>query len=232
MKKQENIHAGHKKRLRDKFAVNGDLSALEDHEILELLLNFIQVRKNMNGVAHNLLDKFGSLDSVFDARTEDLMTVKGVGKVTATGIGMQRHLFSIYLQRKYGMDKKKIADEDFQSTIWTLFAGAQKELFYMFCINENSRIIKTTLMSRGSDDGVLFDQREIVKIALSSNARGVIFAHNHLTGIATPSNDDIINTKNLRNSLESLGVKLIDHFVVAGDKCVSISEDNRYRLLK
>lgn len=232
MSQEKNRHSGHKKRLRKKFDANNDFTGFMDHEILETMLNFVQVRKNMNNIAHDLIEKFGSFDAVFDADKEELMTVEGVGEVTASFITMQRHFFGEYLRRKYDINAKKNEDIDFHEHVKSLFAGSKKELFYMFCIGENGRLNQTHLVGRGSDDTVLLDQREIVKIALTSNSWGVIFAHNHITGIVTPSNDDVVSTKKLRESLATVGIKLIDHIIVAGGQSTSILDDNRYRLLK
>lgn len=232
MSEETNIHAGHKERLREKFEINNDFTGFKEHEILEVILNYVQIRKNMNGVAHRLIKKFGSFDAVLEADKKELMKVEGVGKVTASYLTMLRQFFGVYEQRKHDLIKKNKDDVDFHGYMKSLFESANKEQFYMLCISESGRITSTKLMSRGSNDSVLLDYREIAKTALTNNARGVICAHNHLTGIVTPSNDDIVGTRKIKDSLDAVGVKLIDHFVVAGDRYESILEDIRYKLLK
>ncbi len=232
MSPEKNRHDGHKKRLRERFAANNDFTGFKEHEILEMLLNFVQVRKNMNNIAHDLLDKFGTLHAVFDASKEDLLTVDGVGERTATMIVMQRHLFGAYQKSKYDVTRRNSPAADFEAYIHSLFAGADKELFYMLCVGERGRITGSHLIGRGSGDSVLLDQRQIVKIAINSNAWGLIFAHNHITGIATPSQEDIKSTILLRECLDTVNIKLINHFIVAGDQCVSVLEDRRYKTFK
>ena len=232
MSKEKNRHAGHKKRLRARFLANNDFSGYQDHEILELILNYAQVQRNTNDIAHDLMDKFGSLDAVFDADIEELTSIQGVGEATATLLIIQKHLFGVYQQRKYDIIKKSPEQYHFQTYVSSLFDGAKKELFYMLCIDKKGRITKTTLVGRGSGSSVLLDQREIIRTSINANAWGVIFAHNHITGIAVASNDDIKSTKLLKDSLETVGIKLIDHFIVTDDRCVSVMEDKRFKLIK
>lgn len=232
MSQETNIHAGHKKRLREKFELTNDFTGFKEHEILEVVLNYVQKRKNTNEIAHKLIKEFGSFDAVFDADKKELMKIKDVGEVTASYISMLKQFFSVYEQRKHDMTDKNKDDVDFHVYVKSLFEGVTKEQFYVLCVGENGRISSTKLMSRGSNDSVLLDCREIARTALERNAGGVICAHNHLTGIVTPSNDDILSTKKIRDSLDAIGVKLIDHYIVAGHKHESVLEDIRYKLLK
>ncbi|MBP3361497.1 MAG: hypothetical protein J6N52_11620 [Clostridia bacterium] len=233
MKDNKCAHEGHKKRLREKFAINNDFTGFYDHEILEILLNYANVRQNTNGIAHALIDRFHSLDGVFDATREQLMEVPGVGEYTATLILIQHALFGIYNRRKYDMKRRSFDDRDsLFPYICSLFAGAKKEMIYMLCISKSGKITNTCLISRGNDESVMPDNREIIKIAINNEASGLIFAHNHLTGITTPSNYDIESTKLLSDGLKHFGITLIDHFIVVGNHCESMMNDRRFKLLK
>ena len=130
------------------------------------------------------------------------------------------------------MKNRSIDSENLFTYVKSLFAGAKKEMLYMICVSKGGRITKTHLVTRGAGDFVSIDQREIVKTALNNDAWGIIFAHNHPTGIATPSNDDIETTKMLNRCLAFMNISLIEHYIVAGDKCVSIVNDKRYKLMK
>ena len=84
----ENLHAGHREKLRNRFIQDKGFENFEDHQILELLLFYAKAQTDTNPVAHELLDHFGSLKGVLEARPEQLMTVKGIGKQQAVLISM------------------------------------------------------------------------------------------------------------------------------------------------
>ncbi len=95
----DNLHEGHRERLRNRFVKDG-LESFEDHNILELLLFYSIARKDTNEEAHALINEFGSLSGVFDASYEDLCKVKGIGERTASLIKLVPEIF-----RKYETDK-------------------------------------------------------------------------------------------------------------------------------
>lgn len=239
MSQNDNIHAGHKQRMRERFEKNGGFHGFSDHEILEVLLNYANIRTNTNTTAHLLINKFGSLNAVFEASREELLDVPGVGPTTATLIIIQRELFSIYSRKKHDIKHKKYrADDesyiegDFYRYISSLFPGNEKERLYVLCVNAQGRIRKATLLGEGTSDTVIINQKELLKIIVNCNATGVILVHNHVTGVVTPSNADIENTKCVQKILDAVEVKLIDHFVVTDNDCTSILKDPRYRYMK
>lgn len=103
-------------------------------------------------------------------------------------------------------------------------AGLEIEVFMAIWLDAQNRVIQTEEISRGTLTQTGVYPREIVKRALAHNAGGVIFAHNHPTGVATPSQVDILMTKTLRSALNMIDVRLLDHFVVAGPSAVSLAE--------
>ena len=232
-------HDGHKKRMRKRFLQNKGFTGFSDHEILEVLLNYANVQKNTNEIAHELISKFGSLENVFEAEVDELMQIHGVGERTATLICMQRELFRVYGQRRFDVSNKKprLKDDDYIQTdffqyVSTLYAGVHTELFYMICINARGRMSKAKLICEGSSDCVIINQRKILKEAINNDAKSVIFVHNHITGIALPSNADVENTIKIRACLEAAGIELADHFVYTDKGCVSILKDARYKYRK
>ncbi|MBQ7976602.1 MAG: RadC family protein [Clostridia bacterium] len=233
------VHDGHKERMRNRFLENGGFTGFSEHEILELLLNYANVRQNTNDIAHHLIRKFGSLMGVIEADAHELMKIKGVGERTAALIGVQRELFRIYGERKFNIENEtpKLEDSDYVETgffpyVSTLFTGASEEQFYMICVSTKSRMSKAQLIGKGSSDCVIVNQKTLIKNAIDSDAKGVILIHNHLTGIAVPSNADIENTIKLRNCLKLVEIDLIDHFIYTEKGCVSILQDSRYKYIK
>ena len=232
MSNEKGIHEGHKERLRKKFCRNDNFSVLEDHEIIEMMLNYVNVRRDQNKTAHNLIKRFGSVRGVLDADRHELERVDGVGESMATYILMIRQLFAEYNRDASQISSTRVPQMDLADYVKSLFDGVNKENIYMLCVNSNGKIIKEHLIGSGTATGVLLDQREVLSIALSSNAKGVIFAHNHPMGFAVASEEDIISTKSIEKYLKGLDIEMIDHFVVAEDKCISIREDARFKYYK
>lgn len=237
--RKKGLHDGHKKRMRARFLENKGFEGFRDHEILEMLLSYANVGKNTNETAHKLINKFGSLENVLEADADDLMKIDEVGERTATLICMQRELFSIYEQRLYGVKNKKprlddnnYIQKDFFQHISGLYAGATEEKFYMICINAKDRMKEATFIGEGSSDCVIVNQRKILKEAINNDAKSVILVHNHITGIALPSNADIESTIKIRDCLEAAGIGLAEHFVYTEKGCVSILNDARFKYRK
>ncbi len=232
-------HDGHKKRMRKRFLQNKGFTGFSDHEIVEMLLSYANVGKNTNEIAHDLIKKFGSLENVLEADADDLMKFEGIGERTAALICMQRELFCLYEQRLHGLSNKKPRLEDnnyiktdFFQYISTLFAGANIEQVYMICVNARNRMMEAKLIGEGSSDCVIVNQRKILKEAINNDAKSVILVHNHITGIALPSNADVENTIKIRACLEAAEIELADHFVYTEKGCVSILKDARYKYRK
>ena len=231
-------HDGHKERMRERFIKSGGFIGFSDHEILELLLNYILVRTNTNGIAHDLITTFGSLEAVLDAEPHELVKVPGVGERTAVFISFQRELLRLYGQRKFEADNKKPIFDDkyinagFFQYMSTLYAGVDQERCYMMFVDAKGRLSNAEILGEGSSECILINQKKLLKEAIASNAAGVVLVHNHVTGIALPSNADVENTLKIRDSLEVLGIDLVDHFVYTQKGCVSILHDARCKYRK
>ena len=85
---EKNVHEGHREKVRKRFMQENGFDHFEDHQILEMLLFYANSRSDTNPIAHRLLDTFGSLKGVLEARPEMLMTVPGVGESAAALISM------------------------------------------------------------------------------------------------------------------------------------------------
>lgn len=222
--KKEEVHNQHKFRLRERYLENGGFNGFYDHEILEMLLNYAVVRGDMNAVAHKLLKKFGSLNGVFEAKSEDLMKIDGVGEKCAAIIKMQYDLFGIYEASKYKIKNEKFSREKIIGYLRGMFFGKTQEQLYLICLNDKGYVTKSKCIATGTGE-VKVDVREIVSELLATNSRGAVLAHNHTNGDARPSKEDITTTALLSDVLEKMSITLIDHFVFGGDNWSSIEEE-------
>ncbi len=105
-----------------------------------------------------------------------------------------------------------------------LLRDLQHEVFVCLWLDAQHRVIEKQEAFRGSLTQTSVYPREIVKAALRANAAAVIFAHNHPSGVAQPSQSDELLTRNLKDALALVEVKVLDHFIVAGVHAISFAE--------
>ncbi|MBR6678157.1 MAG: DNA repair protein RadC [Oscillospiraceae bacterium] len=218
------VHDGHRQRKRSQFLESG-LDAFQEHEVLELLLYYAIPRKDTNPIAHALLKKFGSLDAVFAAPVEELMRVEGVGENAAALIRLIQPLYRRIrisaTEEETILNSVEKAGEFFVGR----FAGERTESMYQACLDAKGKLLNVQRLSAGDVNFVHADIRSIVQNALLCRASAVILAHNHPSGVALPSDADNAVTLQVHRVLQSVGVTLFDHIIVADDDFVSLRQN-------
>lgn len=217
------IHDGHRDRIRKKF-LNNEIDSLEDHEILELMLFYAIPRKNTNDIAHNLIETFGSLPAIFDAPVSALKEVKGMGESSAIFIKLICGLTRIYTERKYSDRNKCMSLEEINDKLVSKFIGRAEEVVAVILLDSKGKILFDGVISKGSVTSVDLYVRRIIELVTFYNASAFIMAHNHPSGIAVPSEEDLIATKKIYSLFEFMHVAMLDHIIVADDDYVSMKQ--------
>ena len=217
------IHDGHRDRLRNRFIEYG-LESFDEHTALELLLFYAKVRGDVNPLAHQLINRFGSISGVMDAPLEDLLKVDGIGKNTAVLLKLIPQLGQRYMVSKSSTDCILNTSQTAGQYLVPRFFGEKDEVVYMVCMDAKYKVLNCRLLFRGSVNTANISLRRIVENALNSNASNVIIAHNHTSGIAIPSNEDVDVTKRIIQALSAVDITLTDHIVVADDDFVSMAD--------
>ena len=221
MEKEKNLHEGHRQRLKNRFLESG-LDSFQPHNILELLLFYSIPRKDTNDIAHDLIEKFGSLSGVFDANIEDLVKVDYITENSATLIKLIPAI-----SRSYLIDKtSKVSNiTDLSATknlLLSLFHGETSECVYVFFLNNKFDIIDYKKVHEGSVNSSTVDTRKILEYVIKFNASMIVFAHNHPSGHLCPSIDDIETTGNLATIFSAFSIPVAEHFVVNEVDCYPI----------
>lgn len=214
-------HDGHRDRMREKFVEHGRM-AFADHEMLEMILYYCIPRKNTNDIAHKLIERFTSLAGVMDASIEELMEC-GLSKNAAVYLHLIRETGRSYYVEE-AEKPRFITVGDAADYITKLLYREKNEQMYIFMLDMSMRLISYKKLAEGGLDKVAVDLRNLIKTVLSTNASYVILAHNHPSGSARPTRQDIDITSKIVKLLATVDVKLCDHIIVSNDKYYSFNK--------
>lgn len=223
--KKENIHKDHRRRVKDRF-LNHGLDSFEDHLVLELLLYYTIPRMDVNDLAHKLINAMGSLHAVLDAPVEELLKIPGIGENTAVLLKLIPQINRRYLISRENSSGKVTLDGSKAAGryIVPLFYSERDEVIYIISLDNENKVISCRPTFRGDLNSATVSIRKIVEHALRDNATSVIMAHNHTSGAAQPSEDDIKTTSDIDSALKAVEIKLADHIIVAGSDYMSMLE--------
>ncbi len=227
----QNIHAGHRKRQVEKFLKNGFGEGTPPHEILEVLLYFSISRADTNPIAGELIRRFGSLAGVFNARPEELMKVKGVGRNTAAFLTMIPEIFKIYRKDMLSRAQSFSSMEEIGIYLLERYKCETREVFSVISLGNGARMISYDEISVGDTNTVGIRMRKLAEVILRTGAVAVVLAHNHPHGFALPSDGDLSSTKETADFLKSIGVQFLDHIIICDDDYISLAQSKDYRYL-
>ena len=210
-------HAGHRERLRNRYAENG-LSGFAEHEILELLLTFAIPRVNTNPIAHRLINHFGSLTAVLEADRKELEAVEGIGPQASTLLSMLLPLLRIYEQKKMLPRVHFSTYNDLAAFCSTLYIGACREEFYVLSMDADLNLLAARCITKGTPTEVNALPRQVLEELLQNHAACAAISHNHPSGSAMPSQEDVDITLAIERVLTGVGIRLYDHVLIAGNR--------------
>lgn len=222
------IHDGHRQRLKERFRREG-LDNFDELHVLELLLFYCVPRADTNPLAHKLLDSFGSVTAVLDAGRDELEKIDGVGSNISTFLSLITQVGRYYqVKRSEPGDILKSIEQCGQYLV-PYFYGREIETVFILCLDAKCKVICCKKVGEGSVNSANVPIRRVVELALGANATTVVLAHNHPSGLAIPSADDIQTTHRVATALEAIDIILADHIVVSRDDFVSIVQSGYYK---
>ena len=219
------VHDGHRERLRERFLNSPDSFA--DHELIELLLCYSITRKNTNEIAHELLDSFGSIKGILDAGMPALLNTEGIGPTSALFLRVISEVMLRYERCEHDGKAHLDSHKELADYLRSLFVGTENERTYLLLFDSSRNLLCCKKIAEGYSCGNVISVRELTNLAISSNAASALLVHNHPNGKAIPSGEDIAATNIIKSLLTSLGIKFIDHFIVAGKQCNPILNSSK-----
>ena len=219
------MHEKHRERIRERFMKSG-LDSFAPHEVLELLLFYCNPRGDVNPLAHELINAFGSLHGVFEASAEQLLQIKGIGPHAAVFLSMIPMVAKRYQNSVIGERPAIKNRQEAEAYCRSLFTGITQEHFYLVGLDTGMRVIASTPIAKGSLNEVPAYPRAVVDAALKLNAHSVLLCHNHPGGSPEPSDSDLYITGRLSAALDTINVELMDHLIVTQTQVFSFNKEH------
>ncbi|MBU1129407.1 MAG: DNA repair protein RadC [Nanoarchaeota archaeon] len=208
-------------RPRERFLEKGP-EALSDAELFAIFLRTGTVGENVTEMSNRLIAEYG-LDKLFDCSLKELQKIKGIGPSKAMQILAMSELGKRYNQSKNPIKKITCAEDVFK-LFKDRLRDEKQENFYVLMLNTKNIIIKEEFISKGVLDSAILHPREVFKPAIKNSASKIILIHNHPSGDPSPSEEDLDITKSIIEVGEKIGIRVIDHVIIGGDKWWSWKE--------
>ncbi len=207
-------YSGHRARLRERFVSSGE-DALQDYELIELLLFMALPRRDVKPLAKTLLARFGSLPELMSAPHHALMQIEGISENTATAIKTVTAIAHRTIKQE--LSQKPILNNwaRLMDYCRSTMAHETKEHFRIFFLNKKNILIEDEVQGSGTIDHTPAYPREVVKRALELGATALILIHNHPSGDPTPSPDDIEMTNAIIEAAKPFEITIHDHIIIA-----------------
>jgi DNA repair protein RadC len=210
-------------RPREKLLQRG-ASSLSDAELLAIFLRTGVTGKSAVDLARELLGRFGNLTRLFAAGEKDFCATKGMGQAKYVQLQAVLEMARRALHEEMKTGDALNSPRAVRDYLQLLLRTRLQEVFMAIFLDAQHRVIAAEELFHGTLTQTSVYPREVVKRALHHNAAALIFAHNHPSGVAEPSQSDQSLTDALKQALSLVDVRVLDHFIVAGAGCLSFAE--------
>ena len=219
-------------RLRERLLTEHGFDSFDDSEILTTVLSFAKGTRDVAGLVARLIDTFGSLKGILEARPEQLLSVDGMTISRASMISLIVPLTRVWHRCAMTVPDRIGNTREAESYCMSLLAGERLENFYVVALNAKCNVLGQRRISTGSLSEVSAYPRLVMETALNYSAHSILLCHNHPGGTCAPSPEDIASTKQLQRLLNGVGILVLDHIIVAGDRTYSMIQhgDIDYRV--
>jgi DNA repair protein RadC len=207
-------------RPRERLLARG-ARALSDAELVAILLRTGIRNKTAVDLAGELLERFGGIAKMLEA---DLTGIKGLGPAKTAQFAAALELLRRSLDERSRERSALTSPGAVRDYLRLVLGQREHEVFVCIWLDAQHKVMSFEELFEGTLTQTSVYPREVVKTALARNAAAVIFAHNHPSGVAQPSQADELLTRNLKEALALVEVKVLDHFIIAGNQAISFAE--------
>jgi len=213
-------------RPRERLIAEG-AQALSDAELLSVFLRIGVKGRNAVELARDTVAHFGSLHALFGATLQEFSALNGLGSAKFAQLQAVMELARRAIEEQLRAGHTLGSPQAVKEYLRIVFAQHEHESFYVLFLDVKNRLLASQEMFRGTLTHTSVYPREVVKAALAINAASVLLAHNHPSGMADPSESDLLLTRTLIQALALVDVRVLDHFVVAGRQVHSFAENGQ-----
>ncbi|MAA65082.1 MAG: hypothetical protein CL581_09945 [Alteromonadaceae bacterium] len=210
-------------RPRERLMRHG-ADSLSDAELLAIFLRTGTAGQPVMALSRSLIDQFGNLRNLMTASSRHFCSIHGLGVAKYAQVQAAMEMARRVLDEPLRQGDPLTSPDDTRRYLSSRLAHHPHEIFAGLFLDNRHRIIRYQELFRGTIDGAAVYPREVVRAALEHNAAAVIFAHNHPSGVAEPSQADISLTKRLKDALQLLDIRVLDHMVVGHGEVISLAE--------
>jgi DNA repair protein RadC len=214
---------GHRTRMRARLLTAGP-EALNDQDLLEMLLFIALPRRDTKAIARALLARFDTFAAAITAPLTELLAVEGLGESGAAALKTAQAA-ALRLVRGKVLGRTVIGNwQALLDYLSALLAHERVECFRVLFLDARNRLLADEAQGQGTINRAPVFPREVARRALELHATAVILVHNHPSGDPSPSKDDVAMTRAIAQALEPLGITLHDHVVVGGAATTSFRQ--------
>ena len=218
-----NFHKGHRQRARERFLANPD--GITDRDLLELMLFWIIPRADVVPIVYALMDRFGTINNIYKASIDDINSC-GVNGMALKYIFAMVHIINKrILEQKIDKFTLDTIDE-MVPYCRSLFTNFQEEECFIIFLDNKLKLIYSKPIGVNNVNNISFSTKSIIKDAIASHSVNVVLTHNHPSNDITPSQNDLETTRELKQCLSTIDVKLIEHIIIGTTNYYSFAENN------
>lgn len=206
-------YLGHRKRLREKYGAQG-VSALQDYELLELLISFSIPHRDTKPYAKKLLSVFKNVRRILEADGPALQTLGELPPQSALHFKAMGDLFRLAHQEEFKRGRSVTHPEDVAAFLKEQIGSRPREVFTAMFLDHRNHLLAFEHLQEGTVDHTAVYPREILRRALELHATGLILAHNHPAGSLEPSEGDKQLTRQILTAARAMGITVHDHLIL------------------
>jgi DNA repair protein RadC len=219
------FQTGHRQRMLLRYLAEG-LDNFTSQEVLELMLGIILVRKDNKLLSKVLIQEFGSLNNVLNASPEELIKISGISNRSIVFLRFMKDA-SIFCLREKVLNADCVTSlSDVLSYLQLRYKGEKKEEFRVLFLNNKNMIQRDEILSSGTVNEAKIYIRELMERVFHYGSSAIMLIHNHPSGTMKPSQDDLQITRKIKQSMDYVNVRVLDHVIVGDNAYFSFAEEN------